>query len=109
MQPLREKLLEIETEMRRLGYWSEGEKPFTDEAQLYASLPFERWLQFVFLPALQEATESGDFSKVPRYRIGLAALRNYDYHSGVPEAQHLMALCFELEKLIAPMFKPPIA
>ena len=44
--------------------------------------------------------EAGD--GVPRYRVGVAALRNYDYHAVVPEAAGLMQLCFELEQLLDP-------
>jgi uncharacterized protein YqcC (DUF446 family) len=90
----------IEGDMRRIGYWSEIAPRGTDVTQLYAGVSFEQWLQFVFLPSVVAAAHSGDFGQVPPYRVGLAALRQYDYHSVVEEAHPLMRLCRELENLI---------
>jgi uncharacterized protein YqcC (DUF446 family) len=91
----------IEAEMRRIGYTSETAPNGLDPSQLYAGVSFEKWLQFVFLPAVSAAAMSGDFGRVPSYRIGLAALRQYDYHSVVEEAHPLMSLCQDLERLLS--------
>ncbi|HWQ09724.1 MAG TPA: YqcC family protein [Holophaga sp.] len=102
-QALATKLLEIEAEMKRIRFWSPGPEPTPDPSQLYAGLPsFEQWLQFVFLPGIRGALSTGCWDGVPRYRVGVAALRNYDYHAVVPGAAGLMRLCFELEQLLDP-------
>ncbi len=101
-EAVRKKLVEIETEMRRIGYWSDQPMPIADHSKLYSNLTFENWLQFVFLQSVRNAVESGDFSLVPRYRVGLCAMRNYDYHSFIPQAQQLHRLCQDLETLLEP-------
>ncbi len=95
------KIGEVEAEMRRIGFWSKEPAPRIDPLQIYGGLPFERWLQFVFAPAARRAGATRDYSAVPRFRIGLCAMRNYDHHSEVPEARRLIALCEELEDLLA--------
>src|SRR6478609_1142552 len=95
-----EKVRAIETEMRRIGYWSDAPSPPVDPTKPYGGMSFEQWLQFVFLPSVSIAAHSGDFSQVPGYRVGLAALRQYDYHSTIEEAFPLMRLCHDLEKLL---------
>ena len=52
--------------------------------------------------AVRDAIATGSFAKVPNYRVGLAALRQYDYHTCIPEAHPLMDLCYALEKALAP-------
>ena len=96
-----EKVREIETEMRRIGYWSDAPSQPVDSTKLYGGVSFEQWLQFVFLPGVSDADRSGDFGAVPGYRVGLAALRQYDYHSTIEEAFPLMHLYQDLEKLLA--------
>ena len=91
-----EKVHAIEGEMRRIGYWSNVPPEAIDNSKLYAGVSFEQWLQFVFLPRVSAAANSGDFREVPPYRVGLAALRQYDYHSVVEKAHPLMRLCHEL-------------
>lgn len=100
LSSIQNKVAELEAEMRRIGYWSEAEAPNINESKLFGGVTFEAWLQFVFLPKVAEASSSGDLSEVPAHRIGVAALRQYDYHSLVEEAHPLMHLCFDLEKLL---------
>ena len=104
MSALSDKVAEIEAEMKRIGYWSTDTPPSTDHAKLYSGVSFENWLQFVFLPAVRTASVSGDFSLVPPYRVGLCAMRNYDYHDVVPEAKQLMDYCWQLENLLEGRF-----
>lgn len=52
------------------------------------------------LSAVSTAARSGEFDPVASYRVGLAALRQYDDHSTVEEAHPLMRLCQELEQLL---------
>jgi uncharacterized protein YqcC (DUF446 family) len=97
---VRDKVCAIEREMQRIGYWAAMPPPRMDPAALYHGVSFEHFLQFVYLPHVAQAAETGDFAAVPPYRIGLAALRHYDYHSFVEEAQGLLRLCHELESLM---------
>lgn len=100
MSKVLETVRAIEGEMQRVGYSSDSPPDKFDASKLYAGATFEQWLQFVFLPAVAAAALSGDFGKVPGFRIGLAALRQYDYHSVVEEAHPLMRLCQDLEHLL---------
>jgi uncharacterized protein YqcC (DUF446 family) len=96
------KVREIEREMQRIGYWSVGSPREHDHSKMYSGVSFEQWLQFAYLPAVNAAAASGNFESIPPYRVGLAALRQYDYHSTVEEALPLMRLCHDLEGLLAP-------
>ena len=90
--------------MKRIGYWSltppdlqakiaQGEmKSFVDAP------PFELWLQQIFIPHARKAVSEGDLPK--QSQVGLMALRQYDYHSHVPEAQGLLSLLHELDRLV---------
>ena len=101
MRAIAEKVQQIEAEMRRIGFWSSDPARTADEEELYAGLPFEQWLQFVFLPSVKTASATGNFSRVPPNRVGLAALRQYDYHSVDEKAFPLVELCHELERLLS--------
>jgi len=59
---------------------------------------FELWLQCVFLPRAREAVAQ---DALPRQsRVGLMALRQYDYHQQVPEAAELLRLLNEFDALV---------
>jgi len=105
MTAIEAKVQEIEAEMKRIGYWSSMPPAEVDDSKIYAGLSFEHWLQFVFLPSIKAAMVSGAFALVPQYRVGVAALRNYDYHSTVVDALPLVLLCHQLEELLAPQFR----
>ena len=105
MTAIETKVQEIEAEMMRIGYWSLTLSTDIDDSKMYAGLSFERWLQFIVLPSVKEAVANETFASVPPYRVGLAALRQYDYHSTVEEAFPLMELCHQLEQLLAPEFR----
>lgn len=103
-ESLLKKLEQIESELRKIGYWK------NQEIDPYAELPdgetphflnassFEDWLQFVFLPNAREAVRSNALPKSSS--VGVVALRQYDYHSHVPEAQELIRLLNEFDKFI---------
>ena len=95
---------EVEAEMRAIGYWSDAPPDLLAEVEAgrlrsYLDAPtFELWLQCVFLPSarqavLERALPAGS-------QVGLMAMRQYDYHSHVPEAQRLVALLFEFDALV---------
>lgn len=99
------KLDEIEAEMKRIGYWEADPpadalaKAASDEArfQLFYGLRFEQYLQLVVLPAARRLRDQD----LPREsKLGLMAMRQYDYHSHVPEAQTLLNLLYEFDALV---------
>lgn len=91
------KLDEIEAEMKRIGFWSHTPEMTGDDSFLEAP-SFELWLQCVFLPHAREAAGQGTYPE--RSQVGLMALRQYDYHSYIPEAQNLLKLLNEFDQLI---------
>ncbi|QDT27837.1 hypothetical protein Enr10x_31710 [Gimesia panareensis] len=91
------KLDEIEAELKRIGFWSETPE-MTEPANFLEAPSFELWLQCVFLPHAREAAGKGTYPE--RSQVGLMALRQYDYHSYVPEAQTLLKLLHEFDRLI---------
>jgi uncharacterized protein YqcC (DUF446 family) len=101
---LLQQLDRVEAEMKRIGYWSEN--PPDLQAELAAgrmqsfidSPSFELWLQCVFLPNARRATRDNDLPT--ESQVGLMALRQYDYHSSIPEAHPLMRLLSEFDDLV---------
>jgi|SRR3990172_2989960 len=98
------KLDEIEAELKRIGYWTDRPPPLLErydqgELRSYLDSPsFEIWLQCVFLPRARHAVAT---RCLPRgSQVGLMALRQYDYHSFVPEAQNLLSLLHEFDALV---------
>lgn len=91
---------QIEAEMRRIGYWSEGGRPVDIRGPLGPTNTFEQWLQYVAI---------GEFRRRAAQRLplphtsqlGLMAMRQYDYHSQVEEAWPLMRLLEQVDRLIA--------
>lgn len=91
----------IEAEMKRIGYWSAAPSDLrakfeAGEMRSYLDAPsFELWLQQVFIPNARDGVAGDQLPK--NSQVGLAAMRQYDYQSNVPEAQELLALlnCFD--------------
>jgi uncharacterized protein YqcC (DUF446 family) len=99
-----QKLDQIEAEMRRIGYWQENPPDLkaryaSGELRSYLDAPsFELWLQTVFLPNARQAAQTDTLPKDSQ--VGLMAMRQYDYHSSVPEAHGLMRLLNEFDDLV---------
>lgn len=99
-----QKLDQIEAEMRRIGYWQENPPDLraryvSGELRSYLDAPsFELWLQTVFMPNARHAAQTNTLPKDSQ--VGLMALRQYDYHSSIPEAHGLMQLLNEFDNLI---------
>lgn len=90
-------LREIEAEMKSIGYWSDNPPSF--EAKNYLDAPsFELWLQCVFIPNVLKAAERHSYPSSSS--VGQMAMKQYDYHSFVPEAQKLLQLLYEFDQLI---------
>ncbi len=95
-----EKIAAIESEMQRLGWWRE--KPIPEEMynfrQAFAidTMPFQFWLQFVFIPKVQEILAvKGSFPT--RSMVGAQAVREFD---GVDEANTLISLLSDFDRYI---------
>ena len=105
-----QKLEEIEREMRDAGFWDDSLS--VDEVRDGAvkvareqgkspvgAMLFERWLQAVFIPNARSAAQAG---KLPSSsQVSLMAMREYDNHSHVPEAQELLRLLREFDALFS--------
>ncbi|HYE94968.1 MAG TPA: YqcC family protein [Rubricoccaceae bacterium] len=93
----------IEAELKRLGWWDEAAPSLVERydrgaLRTYLDAPsFEAWLQGVFLPRARAALTEGAYPRPSQ--VGLMALRQYDYHSLVPEAQPLLALLHRFDAL----------
>ena len=94
----------IEAELRKLGWWEEAPPDLIaaadrDEIRNFLDVPsFELWLQALFLPRAREAVAANDLPA--ESQVGQMALRQYDYHSVVPEAAHLLALLHDFDALV---------
>jgi uncharacterized protein YqcC (DUF446 family) len=98
------KLDEIEAEMKRIGFWSDNPPDLLAEVEAgrlrtYLDAPtFELWLQCVFLPNARKRAEADDLPDDSQ--VSLMAMRQYDYHSLVPEAQPLLESLREFDRII---------
>ena len=88
----------IEAEMRRIGYWSDNPPDVPASTSFLEAPSFELWLQCVFLPNARERIKTGNLPE--RSQVGLMAMRQYDYHSSVPEAQTLVQLLHDFDRLV---------
>ena len=101
---LTQKLDQIEAEMKRIGYWAENPPDLQTAVadgslRSYLAAPsFELWLQTIFLPNARHAVATDTLPADSQ--VGLMALRQYDYHSFVPEAHGLMRLLAEFDALV---------
>ena len=88
---------DIESEMKLIEFWSQNPPEF--KASNFLEAPsFELWLQCIFLPNAREATRNSDYPD--RSQVGLMAMRQYDYHSYVEDAQKLVRLLGAFDQLI---------
>jgi uncharacterized protein YqcC (DUF446 family) len=101
---LAQKLNEIEIEMKRIGYWQANPPDLQAQAargefRSYLDAPsFEMWLQALFLPNARHSLETGTLP--PDSEVGVIAMRQYDYHSIIPEAHGLVKLLHEFDDLV---------
>jgi uncharacterized protein YqcC (DUF446 family) len=94
----------IELEMKRIGYWSDVPSNLLEQFRngtfraFNDSPSFESWLQHVFLVNARAAVRK---NKIPsQSQVGLMAMRQYDYHSSIPEAHPLMKLLSEFDAIV---------
>jgi len=109
------KLDQIESEMRRVGFWDDAlaEEQIRAQAVSYAeargmspvgSMSFEHWLQAVFIPNARNAAHSDTLPTSSQ--VSVMAMREYDYHSHVPEAEPLLTLLSEFDELFTASKRP---
>lgn len=103
-----QKIDQIEKEMHNAGIWDNSlsvaelrdsaVKIVTEQGRSpVGSMPFEHWLQAIFLPNARSAAQTGNLPSSSQ--VSLMAMREYDYHSHVPEAQELLRLLREFDAL----------
>lgn len=94
----------IEEEMKGIGYWNK--KPPEFKVNSYIDAPsFELWLQCIFIPNATNAANTGKYPS--NSNVGEMAMRQYNYHSYIEEAQPLLALLREFDFLINSFEKTP--
>lgn len=59
---------------------------------------FELWLQQVFIPNAREGVATEDLPK--KSQVGVMAMRQYDYHSTVPDAAELLRLLNDFDEMV---------
>ncbi len=91
------KVDDIEEELKSIGFW-ESNPPKLEVSNYLEAPSFEIWLQCVFIPNARLAAKTGKYPKGSQ--VGLMALREYDYHSHIKEAQRLVRLLHEFDELI---------
>jgi uncharacterized protein YqcC (DUF446 family) len=77
---------EIEVEMKKIGFWSVDQIHIDPieckEAFCGDKIPFEQWLQFVFIPAVKKSVSTNEFPQ--ESMVGVKATREYDYMTATP-------------------------
>ena len=91
------KLDEIESEMKRISFWSENPPSFGVSNYLDAPT-FELWLQCIFIPNARCAAGNSKYPE--RSQVGLMAMKQYNYHTFVERAQPLLRLLNQFDKII---------
>lgn len=94
------KVYEIREELQKLGLWSDEACPPLAPKAMYLGLPYEKWLQYAYLPAVERFVWDGAMGQVPPVRIGIAALRHYDYFSYLEGSGPLIYACGRLDDLL---------
>jgi uncharacterized protein YqcC (DUF446 family) len=94
-----QKIDELETELKRLGRWSDQPLPpeaFENMGPFGSNtMAFEQWLQFVLAPRVRDIIASqGQFPSSSQ--VGVYAIRELD---SAPDAEKLVALLCEFDAL----------
>ena len=94
-------LLELEAEMRSLGWWEETKPPASaltsQQPFCLDQLAFEQWLQWVFLPRMKTILEAGE--PLPgQSAIFVYAEECLRHHGSRPA--HLLALIKRFDELV---------
>jgi uncharacterized protein YqcC (DUF446 family) len=99
------KLEQIEAEMKRIGLWQseplEPEKYEFQSAFAMDTMAFSQWLQFVFLPRVQEGAAQESFPS--ESYVAVQAMREFD---GMTEATQLVTLLTKFDALFGENGEP---
>lgn len=94
---VKEKISQIEAEMRRIGLWQE--EPLPEEAYDYTlafakdTMAFHQWLQFIFIPQVRELAEN--YEQFPKKsQVGISAKHVFE---GWQQADRLVAMLKEFD------------
>jgi uncharacterized protein YqcC (DUF446 family) len=97
-QKVLSKLEQVEAEMRRIHLWQENplEAEQYDFRAAFAAdtMSFPQWLQFIFIPNVKRAAESGNFPSSSQ--VSVRAVREFD---GMDEASKLIDLLSAFDAL----------
>jgi len=94
----------IESEMKRIGFWSSTPPDLQSQLQsgeiksFLDAPPFELWLQCIFIPNARKATQNDTLPD--QSQVSLMATRQYNYHSIAEKAQPLLTLLEDFDALI---------
>jgi uncharacterized protein YqcC (DUF446 family) len=90
---------QIETELRRLGAWSDDPPPedvvLAGGAFGMGSVPYETWIQVVLVARLRQVA-AGEMELPPGSSVGVHAVREFD---GAPDHDALIHLLIEVDDL----------
>jgi uncharacterized protein YqcC (DUF446 family) len=93
------KISEIESEMKRIGYWSPDPLPEEaydfHEAFAIDTMAFTQWLQFILIPRVKQIIEQEDTFPTESM-VGVQAVREFD---GDDNASHLVTMLSEFDDL----------
>jgi uncharacterized protein YqcC (DUF446 family) len=98
---IEQQIEKVRAEMRRIGFWRDAPVTPSNGEALFSGRTFEEWLQFEYLVQVEQSLSDKMQKPALDYKVGLAALRQYDYHSSVPLAMGLLDLLEVLEKLVS--------
>jgi uncharacterized protein YqcC (DUF446 family) len=91
-------IAKIEFEMRRVGLWQaeplQPEQYQFSEAFAMDTMAFPQWLQFIFIPRVEDSAAGGKFPSSSQ--VAIQAMREFD---GLPEAPRLVTLLSEFDAL----------
>ncbi len=94
----------IENEMKRIDYWVDNPPDLEAEVasgtiRSFLDAPsFELWLQCIFIPNVKRAVKNDNLPK--ESQVGFMAMKQYNFHTVVEEAQPLLLLLHEFDSLI---------
>jgi uncharacterized protein YqcC (DUF446 family) len=88
---------DIEAEMKRIGYWDYN-PPKIKVTNFMDAPSFELWLQCIFIPNARKAVKEGKYPN--NSQVGVIAMRQYDYHSYMEEAQDLCKLLSKFDDAV---------
>ena len=100
-ESIKDRLSEIEAEMRRVGLWQD--EPLPREAYDYTlafardTMAFHQWLQFVFIPQVIDMVEN--YAELPRKsEVGITAGQAF---AGWEKGDRLVELLRQFDELLA--------